>query len=184
MDSARRTRIPLSITGTMSVQPGPAVRVCIPKRSTMIRSSGATRRTDIATAAAITITMAAARMTGRLSKAIPSVGCDAQHGTVGIRRDPVTQRRLSTVVRRLVEMPDERAAIGFDDALRGDVVGIGSELDVIESARGHVLEDHRERERRVAALALPRHDRVADVAKARGRQVVRSVLPAEVDHSA
>ena len=98
--------------------------------------------------------------------------------------DAIAQPRLSAVVRGLDELLDENPAIGEDHALRADVVGIGGDLDVLQPAVRHIAQDHAERQGGVAAAALPRHDRVSRCGQARGRKLVRAVLPAKADRSA
>jgi len=82
------------------------------------------------------------------------------------------------------ETLDQDAAIGLDDPLRGDIIGIGCEFDVSQPLGGGFRKQLCKRLRRMAAPLFPRYDGVADVAQAMRRECLSTRLPTKADGTA
>src|SRR5262249_14453782 len=85
------------------------------------------------------------------------------------------------VSRTLVELLDQGPAVGNNHALRSNIIFIGRDLNVWQSFFLSFGQYEAQRFGRIAVVALPRHDAVADVPKTRRRKDRRSGLPAKAD---
>src|SRR5258706_10090921 len=116
-----------------------------------LSASKRTRMRCAAAAAGCATAAAGAKAVGKLTRRIvPGTRMESSYV------DSIAQTGLPAVVLGLREALDEDAAIGEDHALRGDVVGIGGDLDVLQPTVRRVAQDHAERDGGVAAAAFPR----------------------------
>src|SRR5438270_5582182 len=94
-------------------------------------------------------------------------------------RHAIPQRWTSAIRCRFSKPLHDTPTVGFDDALRGDVVFVRRDLDERQPLLSYLVERQRQRLGRVSATALPWYDGIADVAQARWRQLRRPRTPAE-----
>src|SRR4051812_31817162 len=89
----------------------------------------------------------------------------------------IPQARRAAVLRRLVESLHQLPAICLDDALGGNVIGVGRDLHVLETFRLCRGQQEPKSACRVPAPLLPGHDGITDVAKTMRWESAGSCLP-------